>query len=392
MKRIMKTTVIGVSVILICCLGIGLVTNRPLSETYIKEVAENARRIWNIPAVSISVMNSETVLYQCVDGFRKADSTERVTEEDYFFIGSCSKSILACIAAKLVEEGKITWDTSFFDLYPELKAEANQAYRGITLENLLQCQAGIQPFTSGTETYPEAGPSENPQIVFFKYLFGNEPSSKMENGRFDWLYSNASYSLANAMLEKASGMSWEKLLDTYLRKEMGIDTFIGPPYLLSENQPWGHYVYNPKEQKITGYKVEMIGPDSGYGLNPLINPAGNLSMKPGDFSRYIRLQLEGLQGKSTFLTKESFIDLNRDTGAVVNDETFTFGSWDGTMLGKKYNCIEGTDYTFYARGLIVPEEDFGISIMMNCGCTEVVEYITLKLAKARFGWWWMFWL
>lgn len=101
-------------------------------------------------------------------------------------------------------------------------------------------------------------------------------------------------------------------------------------------------MYSPKQQKITGYKVEIIGPDAGYGLNPLINPAGNLSMKPREFSSYIRLQLEGLQGKSTFLTQESFNAMNRDTGAVVNDESFTFGSWDGTMMGKYYNCIEGT--------------------------------------------------
>jgi CubicO group peptidase (beta-lactamase class C family) len=237
MKRIIKVVLIAVSVILICCMGIGLATNRPLSDTYIEEVADNARKIWNIPAVSISVMDSETILYNSTEGFRKADSTDKVTEEDYFFIGSCSKSILACIAAKLVEEGKITWDTGFFDLYPELKVGANPAYSSITLENLLQCQAGIQPFTSGTEAYPQADPSENPQIVFFKYLLGKEPSSQKENGRFAFLYSNASYSLAGAMLEKASGMNWENLLDTYIEGEIGIETLVGLPYLFDEDQP-----------------------------------------------------------------------------------------------------------------------------------------------------------
>ena len=392
MKRIIKAAFVAVSVILACCMAFGLATSKPLSDAYVKEVADNARRIWNVPAVSILVMNSETIQYSCIDGIRKADSPERVTEEDYFFIGSCSKSILACIAAKLAEEGKITWDTGFFELYPEFEAEANQAYSGITLENLLQCQAGIQPFTSGMEAYPEAGPSENPQSVFFKYLLAKEPSSKKENGRFAWLYSNASYSLAGAMLEKASGMSWENLLDHYLGKELGIEAFAGPPYLYNEDQPWGHYAYSPKEQKATGRKIEMIGPESGYGLNPMINPAGNLSMKPGGFSRYVQMRLQGSRGQSAFLTRESFSDLNRDTGAADNGEAYSFGSWCGAMMGKKYSCIEGTDYTFYARGLIVPEEDFALTVMMNCGSPEAVEYITLKLAKARFNWWWMFWL
>jgi D-alanyl-D-alanine carboxypeptidase len=392
MGKIIKTALIAISIILVCCLGIGVLTYRPLSDSDIEKVGDNAREIWDIPAVSIEVMDSETVRYSYIDGSRRAGSDDRVTGEDYFFIGSCSKSILACIAAKLAEEGKITWDTRFFDLFPELKAEADQAYYDITLEDLLQCQAGIQPFTSGLEEFPQTGPSEDRRDVFFKYLLGSEPSSKKENGKFAFLYSNASYSLANAMLERASGMNWESLLDTYIANELGIGFIIGPPYLHDENQPRGHYVYSPEQRKMTGYRFEMIGPEAGYALDPLIYPAGNLSMKPGDFSKYIRLHLEGLQGKSTFLTKESFASLYRDTGAGENGETYTFGSWDGAMLGKKYSCIEGTDSTFYARGLIVPEEDFGMTIMMNCGCPEAVEYITLKLAKARFGWWWMFWV
>lgn len=86
MKKIIKIALIAVSIILVCCLGMGALTYRPLSDGYIKEVGDNARKIWDIPAVSIEVMDSETVRFSYIDGFRRAGSEDRVTREDWFFI------------------------------------------------------------------------------------------------------------------------------------------------------------------------------------------------------------------------------------------------------------------------------------------------------------------
>ena len=49
------------------------------------------------------------------------------------------------------------------------------------------------------------------------------------------------YGVAAAMLEKASGVSWEKMLDEYINKPMGIAAGTGWPNKISEQQPWGHW-------------------------------------------------------------------------------------------------------------------------------------------------------
>jgi hypothetical protein len=71
---------------------------------------------------------------------------------------------------------------------------------------------------------------------------------------------------------------------------------------------------------------------------------------------------------------------------------FSLGTWNGKRVGKSYICLDGTAGTFYARGVIIPQSDFGFTFMMNSGSEEAAEYITMELMKAYFNWWWMFWI
>jgi CubicO group peptidase (beta-lactamase class C family) len=42
-----------------------------------------------------------------------------VTTNDVFHIGSCTKSMTATLTAMLIEEGKLRWDTTIADVFPE---------------------------------------------------------------------------------------------------------------------------------------------------------------------------------------------------------------------------------------------------------------------------------
>ncbi len=215
--------------------------------------------------------------------------------------------------------------------------------------------------------------SKNQKLEFAKYLLQLEPSSKRSaSGKFDYLYSNASYSIADIMLEKASGLSYEELLDKYIVKALGLELFIGWPYKINKDQPWGHYQNQDKS-------LEIIGPDSDYALNPLINAAGNLSMKSEDFAKFVQFYLRGLIGENTHLRSESL--------QYIHLKILGYN----TLHGKSYSHFDGSTGIFYARGLVIPESDFGLSIITNSGSVEPVDYITAKLAKARYKLWWRLW-
>ena len=73
-----------------------------------------ARNKFNIPAISVSLINKEKIVANKIIGLRVYGQLNNATLDDYFHIGSCSKSVLALIAERLVEEQKITWETKFF--------------------------------------------------------------------------------------------------------------------------------------------------------------------------------------------------------------------------------------------------------------------------------------
>src|SRR5690606_14906599 len=82
------------------------------------------------------------------------------------------------------------------------------------------------------------------------------------------IYSNQGYAIAGVMLEKASGQTWEGLMQTMLFDPLGMTSagFGAPATPGKVDQPWGH------EPGLFGQKPVPPGPRAD---NPLaIAPAG----------------------------------------------------------------------------------------------------------------------
>jgi D-alanyl-D-alanine carboxypeptidase len=206
-----------------------------LTQEYLSKIMSDARKRYKVPAIAVTVMNSITLLLQEVQGVRVIDKQGQATLDDYFHIGSCSKSVLAVMAAKLIEQKKITWRTRFFDVFPELKANANSVYHDISLEDLFLGEAGIKSYTNEeAEPWPEYGPAVgNKRLEFIKYLLAQPPSSEKKDGRFQHLYSNAGYTMASAMLEGVSGDTYEELVKKTLTDGLRMSVHIGWPNSIS---------------------------------------------------------------------------------------------------------------------------------------------------------------
>lgn len=230
-----------------------------ISHEVLSYLIQKTRQRYQIPAIAVCIMNSSEILHQEIQGTRIANKNNPASLEDYFHIGSCSKSVLALIATKLIEQNKITWQTRFFTVYPELKDKARLEYQDITLEDLFLCEAGILPYTSGEERFPDISPSEpSPRLAFIQYLITQAPASRHEAGKFEHLYSNASYTMASAMLERVSGYNYESLVNRTLHDDLGLSVHIGWPSSFNPEQPWGHL--------ISKNKLEIIPPDHEYKL------------------------------------------------------------------------------------------------------------------------------
>ena len=357
-----------------------------ISQQQLSLLVKKARKKYKIPAIVVMLINSKEIYLQEFDGVRVANQPKNITLNDYFHIGSCSKSVLAVIAAKLIEQNKITWQTKFFDVFFELRPIADKAYSDITLQDLFLCEAGIQAYTdSKIDVFPEYGSSvNNKRFEFIKKLITQPPASEFngKNSKFGHLYSNASYTMASAMLERVAGLNYEQLVKKAMNNDLDFAVLIGWPNNFNADQPWGH--------TIAKGKIELFPPDHPYKLPFLITPAGDLSMKPVDYAKYTQLHLRGLRGEDNYISSESyrFIHFGR-TG-------FSIGVGNGVMSGIKFSGLDGSAGTFYCRSIIVPESDFAFTIMMNAGSgtasMKAVEWLTMQIVKRYYNWQWKFWM
>jgi D-alanyl-D-alanine carboxypeptidase len=187
--------------------------------------------------------------------------------------------------------------------------------------------------------------------------------------------------MVSAMLEKISGKTYEHLVQSTLN-ELGFSVRIGWPNSFSSDQPWGHM--------IADGKITIFQPEHVYKLPYLILPAGDLSMKPLDYARYTQMHLQGLIGKSNYLLSETYNHLHWGYPG------FSLGVANGELSGYKFSGFDGSGGTFFCRTIIVPESDFVFSIMMNAGSgtaeMEAVDWLTMKIVKKHFNWWWKFWM
>lgn len=357
-----------------------------LTPEYLAQIMNEARSKFNVPAIVVTTMNSRSILLQEIQGVRVAGRPGRATPDDYFHIGSCSKSVLAVMAAKLVEQNKINWDTRFFDVFPDIKEKADSAYAEITLEDLFLCQAGIKAFTqAGVDTFPEIdSAAANRRMEFVRYLLQQPPATKKNNKRFQFLYSNASYTIAAAMLEKVSGLKYEQLVRKTLADDLGMSVHIGWPNSISSEQPWGH--------QITRGKIEVFPPDHPYRLPDLLRPAGDLSMTPKDYAAYTQLHLRGLRGQDGYLSGDSFRYID------FGHEGFSLGAGNGALLGVRYIGFDGSAGTFFCRSIIIPDADFAFTVMTNAGSgtgtMKAVDWLSQRIIakQLNLGWWRRLWM
>lgn len=330
----------------------------------VDDVLESIRAKHGLPALAAVVLKGGEVVGEGVVGVRKVGSEERVTAEDRWHLGSCTKAMTATLCAMLVEEGKLSWESTVGEVLPDLAAEGREAYRGVTLRQLLTHRAGVVanlPMQGLFRTNKAALPEQRRQYV--RALLQLEPVHEPGTA---FLYSNAGYTVAGAMAEAVTGKPWEDLMRERLFAPLGMDSAgFGPP---SENgsldQPWGHGARDGERTPSQSDNPAVIG------------PAGTVHCTLSDWARFVSLHVRGARGETGLLLKpETFVALH----APSEDGTYAMGwgvaprPWaGGTAL-----THAGSNTIWFAVVWAAPERDFAVLVASNAGdgakaCDEVV--------------------
>jgi CubicO group peptidase (beta-lactamase class C family) len=177
------------------------------------------------------------------------------------------------------------------------------------------------------------------------------------------------------MLEKCSGMKWEDLM-VNLSNDLNLGIHIGWPDSNDPKQPQGHI--NPANWKIDMEENLIPIPKvlrnyhyfNQYVL--LCTPAGNTSITISGFLKFLKLNIQGLNGKDNYLKSETIRHI------ITCYPDYSLG-WAAELFGHTYYHHRGSAGTFNSIAIIVPEYNMGIVIMTNTYDGEAMNDIAKLL-------------
>ena len=361
-------------------------------DTDFAKLIESIRVEGGLPALSAAVIIDGKTYATAAVGTRKIGTENWVTVDDKFIIGSCGKTFTATLAALLVEEGRLSWNTTIRDVFPYLKMLPE--YETITIQQLLSHRAGLpKNFTAELDenrTYtPKSGRLVYlEQIVQHKLI--NPPETVM-------LYSNAGYTLAGVMIEKITQQTFRDIMAEKVFRTLNLSTagYGAPADSEPMSQPWGH----------SSDTVSLVAVRKDY-LHWL-DPAGaTLSMSIKDWAKFIiaHMYLDHDTGR-TFLKPQTLKKLHTPPNAAKWEYGilyFTFWrnhigwplpssnyalGWFTVKTGEGKSVLThgGTSKAFMAEVYLSPVEKSAILLATNVRTSHMPLYRGAKRIKEHYS-------
>lgn len=337
------------------------------------EITDWARDSQDVPAMAIALVRDGRIVERAAVGRRSALNDVLVTPEDRWHLGSMTKAMTATLAAVLVEDGLITWDSTAADVWPELAGSLHTGFRQATLKQFLSHTSGMKrddEYAPGSDRAP--GTLLEKRRAWAEHLLQQQP--QFVAGQVN--YSNAGYLVAGAMLEARGGATWETLLTTRVFAPLGMvhSGFGAPgaPGMLDE--PMGHW------SQGTGFAP--IDPGSSDANIPgAMGPAGNAHSTLDDYARFMVAHLAGARGVSGLVNADSFMTLH---SAVAS--SYALG-WSAASSMHTLN-VAGLSHTgstgrWFSLVWLAPSLDTGVVIVANGGGDRTLAAIEALDTQVR---------
>lgn len=326
-------------------------------QAFVEQTLAKARDQHKLPGIAAVVQIGGKLEAEVAMGLRANGHPERVTTNDRWHIGSDTKAMTATLIARLVEYGKLRFEDTLADAFPEMSSSMAPAYRAVTITQLLSDTAGLPPLTDDKELPPfyaaingiTALPAQRAAVS--RAYLAMPPASKV--GEF--AYSNLGFIIAGAIAEARTGKSWEDLVREQIFAPLGIVNAgfgaPGPPGKVE--QPQGHNEGRP------------LNPGSADADNPpAIGPAGTVHIALKDWLLFAQDQLEGVYGRGKLLKPESYRKLHTPVSGVYALGWGTKLSPDGTPTIITHS---GSNGYWLADVKIMPKKRMIFLIAMNAG-------------------------
>ncbi len=282
----------------------------------ISAAIETLRAKYKLPACASAVVENGRIIALGATGLRRADREVRVTVEDVWHIGSCTQSMTATLVGALVDSGKLRWDMPVSEALPHVPCAAG--WSGVTIDHLVTQRSGIAAMGRAEWRTLDTGvgTAREQRANFARTILAKSPAQPP--GKF--AYSNSGYGLLGAILEHASGESYEELLRRHIFAPLRLTSagFGAPGTLGKTDQPWGH--------RRDGDRLSPVPPSPDSQFPAALAPAASVHLSLADFARYAAWLA---RNEPRLVQPETFAHLQTPPG----DSSYAGGVWKTELPG-----------------------------------------------------------
>lgn len=301
-----------------------------------------------IPGISVVIVKDGETVYQKGFGYSDIKSQKPVISETLFEIGSNSKAFTALGILNLQKDGFIKLEDEVTKYIPWLVVKYNGKEVPITIEQLLHHTSGI-PFKT-IDRIPVSN-QDNALEETAKTLINIELDSKPG---VEFQYATINYDVLGLIIEKVTGISYEKYIEESIIGQMGLDNT---------------YLFHNKavdENLAKGYKLGFLKPQlynaPVYRGN---KPAGYIISSAEDMAKWLKIQMG--TDETSKLSKE-LVEASHQpnkTVAPCSYDSFYAAGWR-IYEGKEKEIYHGGNNPNYSSFILIkPDNGIGIAVLSN---------------------------
>jgi CubicO group peptidase (beta-lactamase class C family) len=340
----------------------------PDREALAAQIAEIVERT-GAPGAAVAVVDSAGVW---VRGFGLAGLDGRaMTPETLFRVGSLTKPFITLAILRLVQAGRLRLEDRVRDLLPEL-AMRNRWERTdpVRVAHLLEHTSGFDEMRFN-EIFDPQGRQDRP----LREVLAHNPNSRVVRWRpgSGFAYSQPGYTVAAAIIEKVSGLAYERFLQEQVFGPLGVE---GAALRLEgatrTRLATGHHRRQRVEQVML-----------------LHRPAGNLMISAAGVARLIQLQLgRGQVDGRRFLAAEHILRMER-CGTMPHAPAascYGMGNWGDVGGPLPLRGHGGFMPGYFVNYRYSPQRGFGYVVMVNdTGVGIALRQISKAILRAELA-------
>lgn len=258
---------------------------------------ESARKAWNVPGMSVAVVHDGKVLLSKGYGVRELGRSDAVDAQTLFGAMSTTKAMTAVAMGLLVDEGKIGWRDKVIKHLPDFRIGDPYITQELEVRDLFTHNSGLASTDFLWARTPELAPDEAVRRLQY--------ARPVYSFRAGFVYHNSMYLVAGKVIEKASGMSWERFMTDRVFGPLGM-TNTHPTLAAAmkhANRSSAHFEIKDKIEVIPEMPIDSVAPagsvwsnaeDIGKWINYLISGKthdGKELLKPATLEEIFKPQV-----------------------------------------------------------------------------------------------------